>query len=1377
MTKTILGLDLGTTSIGWALVKEGKDADIIKTGVRIIPLSSDEIQNFDKGKSITTNADRTLKRSARRNLQRYKLRRNHLIKILIDKGLISEETILNEVGNYSTFQTYKLRNLAVSEQIELDEFARILLMLNKKRGYKSSRKAKGEDEGMAVDGMEIAKLLYEENLTPGQLVYQRFSQGKTSAPDFYRSDLQAEFDSIWNYQKQFYPEFLTDDLYEGLKGKTKTISAGILRKQGLDGVELKGKLSEKKRMRYELRAKAVNQQCSLDEISEILPEINQNINQSSGYLGAISDRSKELFFNNQTIGQFLYEQIEKNPHLPLKNQVFYRQDYLDEFNRIWEKQAEYYPETLTAELKADIRDTIIFYQRRLKSQKSLLSICEFEGKQVEIEIDGVKKKRVIGPKVCPKSSPIFQEFKIWSQLNNITYSNSGSKKSEGISLELEQMKLLYDELNWRERLSSSEAIKLLGISGYELNFKEIEGNRTNAAFIKVLNDFFANEGHDELNLFKMNSKELKETLELLFPIYGINLNLLQFNSNINGQEIEKQEFYEFWHLLYSYEGDNSPSGINSLREKLADLKFGFPKESNSIITNISLPDDYSSLSARAIRKILPFLKEGNRYDLACLLAGYNHSHSETKADLDNKILKDELDLLAKNTLRNPVVEKILNQMINVVNTIIETYGKPDEIRVEMARELKKSAKERELATKAIRQATDEHTKLKKELQSEFGLNNVSRNDLIRYKLYLELKDNGYKTLYSNQAIDRAKLFSSEYDIEHIIPQSKLFDDSFSNKTLELRSVNLKKGNDTAYDFILKEYGEEGLKQYEARINSLFSNQFGKKSKHKKLLMAGEDIPKDFIERELRDTQYIAKKAKDILSSIVRNVGTTTGSITERLRQDWQLVDVLKELNWNKYDKLGMTETFENRHGEKIKRITDWTKRNDHRHHAMDAITVAFTKREYVKYFNNLNAKSDKDGEIYKILKTETYFDQNQKRRINPPMPIEDFRKRAKEHLENTLISFKTKNKVVTNNKNITKTTNGKSVVIQQTPRGQLHLETVYGSSLSYKTKIEKVNASFDTEKIKKVANQKHRSLLLERLLENGNDPKKAFTGANSLSKNPIYLNKVQTYKLPEAVKLVEFETQYTIRKPITPDLKIDKVIDKGVQRILLDRLKTHNNDAKKAFSNLEEDPIYLNKEKGIVLKRVTIQGINNAVALHSKKDHLGNELLDVNGNAIPVDFVNTGNNHHVAIYRDENDNLKEEVVSFFEAVTRQNQGLPIIKKQHELGWEFLFTMKQNEYFVFPNEETGFDPSEIDLLDPTNYAKISPNLFRVQKLTSGDFWFRHHLETQIDVNPLLKDITFKRIGLSSLKNIEKIRVDHLGIIISVRVSTKVCHQRY
>ena len=135
-----------------------------------------------------------------------------------------------------------------------------------------------------------------------------------------------------------------------------------------------------------------------------------------------------------------------------------------------------------------------------------------------------------------------------------------------------------------------------------------------------------------------------------------------------------------------------------------------------------------------------------------------------------------------------------------------------------------------------------------------------------------------------------------------------------------------------------------------------------------------------------------------------------------------------------------------------------------------------------------------------------------------------------------------------------------------------------------------------------------------------------------------------------------------------------------------------------------------------------------------KKDKDGKPILDENGRNIPVDFVNTGNNHHVAVYYrpvidkrgqlvvDEAGNpkyeLEEVVVSFFEAVTRANLGQPIIDKDYKTteGWQFLFSMKQNEYFVFPNEKTGFNPKEIDLLDVENYGLISPNLFRVQKLS-------------------------------------------------------------
>ena len=104
----------------------------------------------------------------------------------------------------------------------------------------------------------------------------------------------------------------------------------------------------------------------------MITEINNNLNQSSGYLGAISDRSKELYFNKETVGQYLYKQLKLNPHTPLKNQVFYRQDYLDEFNTIWGTQSKFHKE-LTEELKQEIRDVIIFYQRRLKSQKDIFT--------------------------------------------------------------------------------------------------------------------------------------------------------------------------------------------------------------------------------------------------------------------------------------------------------------------------------------------------------------------------------------------------------------------------------------------------------------------------------------------------------------------------------------------------------------------------------------------------------------------------------------------------------------------------------------------------------------------------------------------------------------------------------------------------------------------------------------------------------------------------------------------------------------------------------------------------------------------------------------------------------------------------------------------
>lgn len=1392
--KKILGLDLGTTSIGWALVNEAETQDekssIIKLGVRVVPLTVDEQSNFEKGKSITTNADRSLKKSMRRNLQRFKLRRDELIACLKEHHIIDNESILCEQGNFTTFQTYRNRAKAATEQISLEDFAKVLLMINKKRGYKSSRKATS-DEGTLIDGMTIAKQLYEEGITPSEYVFRLLQSGKKYVPDFYRSDLEAEFERVWNLQKQYHNDILTDEFKQQLIGRSKLNTVKIfLAKYGIYTYDNKEK--DKRLNAYKLRVAALARELNNEELAFVIAELNGAINNSSGYLGAISDRSKELYFNHQTVGQYLMEKLDQDAHFSLKNKTFYRQDYLDEFEQIWECQSSFYSE-LSPELKKEIRDIIIFYQRPLKSKKGLIDICEFENRQVEYEVEGKKKTKTVGLKVCPKSSPLFQEFKIWQNLNNLKVIDTLTDETR--ELELEEKELLYAELRWKDKLSKTEILKILfnKTKNLNLNYNDVEGNRTMATIMKACLKIVTMTGHDEYDDAKLKGSDIAHVVESVFSGLGYDTRFMHFNAELQGKDYYQQPAYQLWHLLYSYEGDNSKTGTEKLIEKI-HLLTGIETEYASPLANVTFTSDYGNLSSKAMRKILPFMKAGNKYSLACEYAGYKHSKgSLTKEEIEKKVLVDYLELLPRNSLRNPVVEKILNQMINVVNALSSTYGKPDEIRVELARELKKSAQERAQLTDSINKATVQYEKYKEILEKEFHISHVSRNDLLRYRLYLELESNGYKTLYTNTYIPREKLFSKEFDIEHIIPQARLFDDSFSNKTLESRSANIEKSNATAYDYVLGKLDKEGAEKYKQKIDDLYKSGVISKAKHDKLLMREADIPEGFIERDLRNSQYIAKKAREILEQMVHFVVPTTGSITDRLREDWQLVDVMQELNWNKYDKLGLTETYSDKDGREIHKIKDWTKRNDHRHHAMDALTIAFTSRAIIQYLNNLNARSDKSSSIYAIEQSRLSRDKHGKLRFNPPMPLDEFRAEAKRALEQILISIKSKTKVVTRNVNISKSKKaekGYNKRIQLTPRGQLHNETIYGSSQRYMTREEKVGSSFDAEKIATVANKAYKEALQCRLDTCNGDPKKAFTGKNSLEKAPVWLDDLHTYAVPIKVKCVTLEKIYTIKVDISGYLigkkkedrtkekvlkRIDKVIDKHIREILHERYKTTDYDVIKAFSNLEEHPIGLNEKKGIQIKNVKIRGILSAEAIHSKRDNLGNIILDKNGYPIPNDFILTDGNHHTAFYIDEDGNIHDEVISFYEAVIRANEGESIINKQYnaQLGWKFLFSMKQNEFFVFPNPEQGFDPKEINLKDPQYDSLISTNLYRVQSMSKKnygnavvrDYIFRHHLETSVTNN--IKEFTYKQFkSLGFVNQIVKVRINHIGQIVSV-----------
>ena len=651
--KKILGLDLGCNSIGWALVNEAENTEeissIIKLGVRVNPLTVDEMQNFEKGKSITTNADRTLKRSMRRNLQRYKLRRDTLIEVLKEHGFITDSTLLSEHGNKTTFETYRLRAKAAVEEVSLEEFARVLLMINKKRGYKSSRKTKGSEDGVLIDGMDVARKLYEEGLTPGELCLQMLEAGKKNLPDFYRSDLQNEFDRIWNFQKQFNPELFCDAVKEEVRGKNRSQTWAILAKffvwsekesvwnekearteervkeYKLVGLKRDTKGNELKLENYRWRVQALSEQLNPEIVAIVLQEINGQISASSGYLGAISDRSKQLYFNRQTVGQYLMSELEKDPNVSLRNRVFYRQDYLDEFDRIWERQAEFHEE-LTVELKKEIRDIIIFYQRRLKSQKGLISFCEFEKREVVVEEDGRKKNKTVGCRVIPRSHPLFQEFKIWQTLNDIEVfawdKQSKRKKADKSSilfdnsedallvegkrfLYQEEKELLAKELFVKENMKKAEVLKLLfeNYQELDLNFKQIDGNHTGFALFSAYSKMIEKYGYEPVD-FKKSADEIIEKLETIFTNLGWNTELLSIDLSKEDKELERQSYFRLWHLLYSFEGDNTPTGNGKLLEKIMQL-CGVEKEYAVELANVSFQEDYGSLSAKAIKKILP----------------------------------------------------------------------------------------------------------------------------------------------------------------------------------------------------------------------------------------------------------------------------------------------------------------------------------------------------------------------------------------------------------------------------------------------------------------------------------------------------------------------------------------------------------------------------------------------------------------------------------------------------------------------------------------------------------------------------------------------------------------------------------------------------
>ena len=1231
--KRILGLDLGSASIGWAVIEEKDDTTkIVALGSRIIPYDGTEGQDFAKGTGESRNALRTKARTARKGYDRYQLRRQFLVDTLVRNDMMPDENL----KKMPKMQLWELRNKAITENITKQEFGRLLLWLNQKRGYKSSRS--------------------DTNL-----------------------------------------------------GKKDT-----------------------------------------------------------EYVVAVKSRYEMIQEKNLTIGQYFYNELKTNEYFRVKENIFPREAYIEEFDKICAKQKQYLG--LTDDLIGKIRNEIIYYQRPLKSQKGLVSVCEFEGFLTKNK-EG--KEFFVGPRVAPKSSPLFQIAKIWENVNNIKLS---SKRGETIELTLEEKQKVFKHLDNNEKLTSTDLFKILGIRKNEFTVtkqleKGIQGNITKNTIINILGN---NEAYQRLLKFDLNivvtdkisylySKQTGEVFDEI-PVRCIDAG------------VENEPFYQLWHTIYSINDTQECS--NALQKR-----FGIDAETADKLAAIDFRKfGFGNKSAKAIRKSLPYLIEGHKYSDAMSYAGYDHSNSLTKDENFRRKLRDKLEPIKKNSLRQPIVEKILNQMVNVVNAIIENHGKPDEIRIELARELKQSKEERNETDKAMNKRQRENETIEKRL-AEYGLR-ATRNNIIKWRLYEEI-DNQDKKLnaicvYCGQPISITEAIKgSEVDVEHIIPKSKLFDDSQSNKTLAHRRCNANKGDTTAYDF-MKSKSPREFEAYVERVNSLFANKIIGKAKRDKLLMSEDKIPDNFIDRQLRESQYIAKKAREILQTICYDVWSTSGTVTAELRHLWGWDDVTMNLQMPKYKELGLTETVEwesehgkNKHSKEV--IKGWTKRDDHRHHAIDALTIACTKQGFIQRFNTLNASKTREDMQKEIeQRSEEYKEKLsllEKYIISQcPIHVSDVEKAV----ANILISFKSGKKVAVLGKRKVGKRGNKKVVQEKiiVPRGELHEAYIYGKIKTIE-KNKPVKYLFENPHL--IFKPHIKKMVEQRLEEFENDTKKALI---SVKKEPIYLDK-------EKSKVLEYGTCFKEEfvKKYDVDInfnKVDKVIDEKIKEILQNRLSKFGGKPKEAFKDVQKDEKSLKwyEDEGLerpILSVRCFTGLSAVVPV--KKDESGCE----------IGFVKPGNNHHIAIYTDKEGKKSECVCSFWHAAERKKYGIPVIIKNTNEVWDIIFKQPDNTYpqsfleqlpnpnlemvlSIQQNEMIVLGMNEEDFkvaVECGDYKQISNGLYRVQKIGSYDYTFRHHLETQLidDDNSYKSKRVYRIRSFKTLFSLNpfKVKIDCLGSI--------------
>ena len=1309
--RNIIGLDLGTNSIGWSVIQEAPTAkQILGSGSRIIPMDAAQLSDFAKGNTKSQTNDRTRYRGTRRLRERSLLRRERLFRVLDIMGFLpphfsesltrygkfknaDEEPKLawrkDHDGNsiflfVDSFQEmlgefkdtnleliadglkvpydwtiYYLRAKALKKAITPYELAWIILSFNQKRGYYQLR---GE-EGQADNSKK------EEYIA--QKVVNIIDTGERKEKSTW-FDVVLENGMVYRRPAETKPDWI---------GKVKEfIVTTQLDKDGNPKKDKDGNIRQSFRMPN---------------------DDDWNLQKKKA--------EKDIDDSGMTVGEYIYNALLHNPKQKIKGKlvrVVERKYYKEELKRILDTQKKFIPQLTDSELykrcieelyqsneayrqsiatRNDFTylfvDNIIFYQRPLKSKKSLIDNCPYES--LTYVKDG--KEETAPVKCIARSHPLFQEFRLWQFISNLRIYQREMQFGDKVKLDVdvteqylptEESKTdLFDYLNDRAEIKQDTLMK----------------------------DFFnmkKPKGKDSVYPCRWNYVEDKT-----YPCNETRGKILARLKKANIQTSflsDKTTEEHLWHILYSVEDKGE------LRKALKKFATDNNIEEGFVDTMADIEPfkkEYGAYSAKALKKLLPLMRMGKYWDynsidentktriehivngecddsirnrvrekaisltstqqfrglplwLACYIVYDRHGEA---ADTSRWTKPEDIDIylsqFKQHSLRNPIVEQVVTETLRTVRDIWEKYGQIDEIHVELGRDMKNPANKRSEINRRMLENENANMRAKvlltELMNPEFGIENVrpyspsqqellriyedgamsngeseiddeiseimskltqtdvkkipTHNEVKRYILWLE---QNYRSPYTGEMIPLAKLFTSAYEIEHVIPQSRYFDDSLSNKVICEAEVNKLKDRMLGYEFIKQHKGEVvqlsmGRKvtilspeEYIRHVESQYKNN---KAKMRKLLM--DDIPDEFINRQLNDSRYISKLIISLLSNIVReegeeeatskNVISCNGTITDRLKKDWGINDVWNHIILPRFKRLNeLTETDKfttiSKEGHEIPAMPlelqkgFSKKRIDHRHHAMDAIVIACTTRDHVNLLNNEAAMAKNNSNRItlskKLRRYETVEIEKDGTRKQIAVakefkkPWNSFTTDVEQALRDIVVSFKQNLRV------INKTTNyyqhfkdGKKIVEPQKKgeswaiRKPMHKEAVHGEvnlrrvkEVSIKEALKRPDDITNKElkaKIKELLNAKYNEKQIKRYFEDNNDVW-----------SDINLKKIKIYFFTKETKDRFFATRKAIDSSFTEDKIKNQVTDTAIQKIMLRHLKVKGGNTEEAFS-------------------------------------------------------------------------------------------------------------------------------------------------------------------------------------------------------------------